>query len=93
MERKVIVETFSDDLTPFSLNGDYAEFHSTVGTVLGNIAGENGGLEGINATFDDGTNIDTERKELAAAAFWIETKDSAGNDNLDLVATVTLVEE
>ena len=40
MERKVIVETFSDDLTPFSLNGDYAEFHSTVGTVLGNIAGK-----------------------------------------------------
>ena len=92
--RKVIVETFSDDLSPFQLSGDYEDFHSTVGTVLGNIAGANGGLEGISAHFDDGTDIDTDRTELAAAAFWTEVESIADeNGDLDLVATVTLIEE
>ena len=93
--RKVIVEVFCDDISPFSIDlADYEDFHSTVGTVLGNIAGANGGLEGISATFDDGTDIDTDRTELAAAAFWTEVESIADeNGDLDLVATVTLIEE
>lgn len=92
--RKVKVETFCDDISPFQLEGDYEDFHSIVGVVLGNIAGANGGLEGISATFDDGTNIDTERTELAAAAFWVLADSIADPEGAsDLVATVTLIEE
>jgi len=88
---KVIVEDLSGTIESFTVElapmiSGYSTFHSTVGTVLGNIAGERGGLEDVSAMFDDGSDYDTNRTELAAALFYETT-------NGEVIATVHLVAE
>ena len=85
----VMVENLDNTIESFTVEtshpDEYDCFHSTVGVVLGNIAGENGGLENVAARFDDGSDIDTDRIELAAALFFLE-------DSGEPIACVTLVE-
>lgn len=86
---KVILISFDDTIRPFTVETDsenqYDCFHSTVGVVLGNIAGENDGLENISAIFDNGTDIDTDEIELAAALFVL-------TDEQEPICTLTLIE-
>ncbi len=88
---KVIVEDLDGTIKPFTVeidpitNDRYTKFHSTVGVVLGNIAAEMEGLEDVSAMFDDGSNIDTDRKELAAGLFYY-------TDSGNPICCVTLVE-